>query len=147
MQSLQLGYEVGRYISLERLVEQNKERYYDTLEQSSHRWHEGEHNPWPYIHYMLSIMKEAYRDFVARVGELKSPRGEKRERILQGIDRLVSRPQGCFKIRELEQVCPGISRDMIRYVLRKQQAQGAIRCSGRGAGAAWSRNGSGGQAK
>lgn len=35
LQSYQLGFEVGRYISLERLVEQNKERYYETLEQSS----------------------------------------------------------------------------------------------------------------
>ncbi len=31
LQSAQLGYEVGRYISLERLVEQNKERYYEKL--------------------------------------------------------------------------------------------------------------------
>lgn len=31
----QPGYEVGRYISLERLIEENKERYYETLEISS----------------------------------------------------------------------------------------------------------------
>ena len=43
LQSYQLGYEVGRYISLERLVEQNKARYYETLEQSSQGWHEGKH--------------------------------------------------------------------------------------------------------
>ena len=35
-----LGFEVGRYISVERLVEANKERYYETLEQSSGGWHE-----------------------------------------------------------------------------------------------------------
>jgi Fic family protein len=141
LQSLQLGYEVGRYISLERLVEQNKERYYETLERSSQRWHEGGHDPWPYIHYVLSIMKEAYRDFIDRVGEIKAPRGEKRGMVLSGIDRLLSGPRGRFKISELEQVCPGVSRDMIRHVLRDQQAQGAIRCSGRGVGAAWSRSG------
>ena len=73
LQSYQLGFEVGRYISLERLVEQNKERYYETLEQSSQGWHEGKHDPWPYVNFVLSIMKTAYRDFVERVGEVGAP--------------------------------------------------------------------------
>ncbi|MBK5967747.1 MULTISPECIES: Fic family protein [Thiorhodovibrio] len=141
LQSLQLGYEVGRYISLERLVEQNKDRYYETLEESSRGWHTAEHNPWPYIHYVLSIMKEAYRDFVDRVGEIKAPRGEKREMVLNGIERLLAKPGSACKISELEQVCPSVSRDMIRHVLREQQSRGIIACSGRGAGATWSRGG------
>ena len=41
----QLAYQVGRYISLERLIEENKERYYETLELSSQGWHEGKHDP------------------------------------------------------------------------------------------------------
>jgi Fic family protein len=139
LQSYQLGYEVGRYISLERLVEQNKERYYETLEQSSQGWHEGRHNPTPYINYALSIMKEAYRDFIERVGELKAPRGEKRKMVMDGIEQLLSRPGGQFKLGELEQACPGVSRDMVRHVLREQKAQGVICCSGRGGGATWSR--------
>ncbi|MBU2591825.1 MAG: Fic family protein, partial [Nitrospinae bacterium] len=49
----QLGFEAGRYISLERIIEQSKERYYETLQQSSHGWHKGRHNPWPYINYLL----------------------------------------------------------------------------------------------
>ena len=139
LQSYLLGYEVGRYISLERLVEENKERYYATLEQSSQGWHEGAHDPWPYINYVLSIMKTAYRDFVDRVGEIKAPRGAKRQLVLDGIARLLTRPQGRFRISELEQACPGVSRDMVRHVLREQQAQGQVICSGRGAGAYWSR--------
>lgn len=141
LQSYQLGYEVGRYISLERLVEQNKDRYYETLEHSSQGWHEGRHNPWPYIHYILSIMKSAYRDLVERVGDIKTPRGEKREQVIQGIDHLLSRPDRAFRLRELEQLCPGVSRDMVRHVLREQQQSGAVTCSGRGAGALWSRGG------
>ncbi len=74
LQSYHLGLEVGRYISLERLIEQNKERYYETLEQSSHGWHEGKHDPWPYIHYILSIIKSAYREFEQRIGQLQSPK-------------------------------------------------------------------------
>lgn len=58
-----LGFEVGRYISLERIIEQNKERYYETLKISSQDWHEGKHDPWPYIGYLLFILKQAYKEF------------------------------------------------------------------------------------
>jgi Fic family protein len=139
LQSYQLGYEVGRYISLERLVEENKARYYETLEQSSRGWHDGAQDPWPYVNFVLSIMKEAYRDFIARVGELKAPRGEKRQMVIDGIALLLSKPKAGFRLSELEQVCPGVSRDMVRHVLREQQGLGLISCSGRGAGAIWSR--------
>src|ERR1700704_4234663 len=47
------GLEVGRFISLERLIEQNKERYYETLKLSSDGWHQGKHNPWHYINFLL----------------------------------------------------------------------------------------------
>ncbi|SDX37221.1 Fic family protein [Thiocapsa roseopersicina] len=91
LQGYQLGDEVGRYISLERLIEENKDRYYETLEQSSRGWHEGAHDPWPYINFVLSIMKDAYRDLVDRVGALKAPRGEKRQMVVDGIEQLLAR--------------------------------------------------------
>ena len=65
----QLGFEVGRYISLERLIEENKERYYETLEESSQNWHDGKHDPWPFVNYLLFILKNAYREFEERVGQ------------------------------------------------------------------------------
>jgi Fic family protein len=137
LQCYHLGYEVGRYISLERLIEQNKVRYYETLEQSSQRWHEGQHDPWPYINFVLSILKTAYREFAERVGDIKAPRGAKTDQILAGIGRFV----GEFTVSQLEQACPGISRDMIRRVLRERQAAGAIECRGRGPAARWRKKG------
>lgn len=62
LQCYHLGFEVGRYISLERVIEQNKERYYETLEQSSQGWHEGRHDPWPYLRYLLFVLKTAYQE-------------------------------------------------------------------------------------
>jgi len=70
LQRYQLGFEVGRYVSLERLVEQNKDRYYETLEQSSQGWHEGKHDPWPNINYVLFILKTAYKEFAERIESL-----------------------------------------------------------------------------
>lgn len=77
MQCCCQGFEAGRYISLERLIEQNKERYYETLKQSAQGWLEGQHTPWPYINYVLSIIEMAYREFEQRLGRLQISRGEK----------------------------------------------------------------------
>lgn len=132
MQSYQLGFEVGRYISLERLVEQNKDRYYETLEQSSQGWREGKHDPWPYINYVLFILKTAYREFVERVGETSEPRGSKTLLVLETIGKL----SGTFSLADLERACPGVSRDMIRRVLNTQKGQ-KVDCIGRGPGALW----------
>lgn len=137
LQCYHLGYEVGRYISLERLIEQNKARYYETLEQSSQGWHEGKHDPWPYINYVLFILKTAYKEFAERVGDIKAPRGAKTDQIVAAIGRFV----GEFTVSQLEQACPGISRDMIRRVLREQQAAGVIECQGRGPAARWRKKG------
>ena len=100
--SYHAGAEVGRYISLERLVEQNKDRYYETLQQSSQGWHEGKHNPWPFINYALWIVKQAYQEFEERVGETAEPMGAKAALVQQAI----RRQQGSFSLAELEACLP-----------------------------------------
>ena len=132
LQCYHLGYEVGRYISLERLVEQNKERYYETLEQSSQGWHESSHDPWPFINFVLYILKEAYKEFVERVGEIQAPRGAKTEMIMTALQRLPKE----FTVAQLEQACPGVSREMIRRLLGEQKGK-TVECVGRGPGAKW----------
>lgn len=133
LQCYHLGFEVGRYISLERLIEQNKERYYETLEQSSHGWHEGKHDSWPYINYILFIIKTAYKEFEDRLGRVKSPKGEKTGLVLRAIDRM----QGPFRIAELRKECPNVSVDMIRSVLKNLRAKNQVECLGRGQSAKW----------
>jgi Fic family protein len=137
LQSYHLGYEVGRYISLERLIEQNKERYYETLEQSSQGWHEGKHDPWPYINYLLFILKTAYREFESRLDIADSPRGAKTEIIEAAIKSF----PGEFTLADLERACPGVSHDMTRKVLRNLRRTGDVECLGRGPGARWKRKG------
>jgi Fic family protein len=137
LQCYHLGFEVGRYISLERLIEQHKERYYETLEESSQGWHEGKHDPWPYINYILFILKQSYREFEGRVGTVVSPKGAKTEIVEAAIEKII----GSFTLTGLERACPGVSRDMIRKVLRDLQAAGKIECVGRGPGASWRKRG------
>lgn len=133
----QLGYEVGRYISLERLIEENKERYYETLELSSQGWHQRKHDPWPLINFLLYILKVAYGEFESRVGQTASPKGAKTEMVEAVIESL----QEPFTINDLERACPGVSRDMVRRVLRQLKQMGRVEPLGRGPGAQWVRRG------
>jgi Fic family protein len=133
LQCYHLGYEVGRYISIERIIEQSKERYYETLEQSSQGWHEGK----PYINYVLFTLKTAYREFEERVGQIVSPKGAKTELIKSAIISF----SGEFTLSDLERACPSVSRDMIRRVLRDLQKAKKVECIGRGPGALWRKRG------
>jgi Fic family protein len=133
LQCYHTGHEVGRYVSLERLIEQNKERYYETLEQSSHRWHEGRHDPWPYIGYLLFILRAAYREFEERASQMQTPRGAKTEL----VEAAVRRFSKDFTLFELERACLGVGPDLVRKVLRDLQKAEKVKCLGRGPGAQW----------
>lgn len=128
-------YQVGRYISLERIFEESKESYYETLEASSQGWHEGRHDLMPWLTYFWGTLIKAYREFEERVGSIKTGRGSKSGQIRQAVERR----QAPFAISDIEGDCPGISRDMVRVVLRKLRDEGAILLQGKGRGAKWLR--------
>ncbi len=127
------GLEVGRYISLERLVEESREDYYAVLQRSSEAWHEGRHDLLPWLNYFLTIVRRAYREFEERAGQVKSPRGAKTALVGAVIDAFA----GEFTLADIERSCPGVSRDMVRRVLRELQRAGKVECIGRGPGAPW----------
>jgi len=130
-----LGYEVGYYISIERLIEENKERYYETLKISSHGWHEGKHDPWPYINYLLFILTQAYKEFEGRLGQIKEERGVKTGL----VEAAVSALKASFTLADIEKKCHGVSRNMIQLVLARMQNNKKIRCIRRGRSARWER--------
>jgi Fic family protein len=130
-----LEYEVGRYISLERVFEQSKETYYEALEASSRRWHDARHDPLPWMTYFWGVMLAAYKEFEERVGTLRTGRGAKTELVEQAVARR-TRP---FAIAEIEAECPGVSREMVRHVLRKLRDEGRLELDGQGRGAKWVR--------
>jgi Fic family protein len=77
-------YEVARYVSLERLIEQSRETYFDTLYRSSQGWHETVHDPTPWVGYFLGVVRAAYDEFARDVGELREGRGMKTSARLTG---------------------------------------------------------------
>lgn len=130
-----LGFEAGRYISVERLIESSKDRYYETLKKSSAGWHEGAHDPWFYINYILYTFKEAYQEMESRLGEMKAPYGEKTNVILSAIEKMDAE----FLRSDVEKICHGVSVDMVRKVLRDLQKTGDLICEGKGPAARWKR--------
>lgn len=126
-------YQVGRYISLERIFEKSKESYYETLELSSQGWHDGTHDVFPWMTYFWGTLLGAYREFEERVGTITKGRGNKSEQ----VKTVVSRKIGLFTISDIESACPGVSRDMIRIVLRQLKDEGVIELRGKGRGARW----------
>ena len=137
LQLYHAGYEIGRYISLERLIEEHQERYYETLEISSHRWHEGRHNPWVYVNFLLYIFKQAYSEFIERVKKIESPKGAKTEIVIEQIQKMNDE----FTLSQLQSKCAGESRDMVRKVLKDLQKLEKVVSKGRGPGARWQKKG------
>jgi Fic family protein len=126
------GYEVGRYISLERLVEESKEDYYEVLNRSSQGWHEGRHELTPWLNFFLAVVRRAYAEFEQRAGQVKAPRGAKTGLVLAAIESQL----GPFRVSDIQQVCPGVSLDMIRRLLKTFRGT-KVECLGRGPTAQW----------
>lgn len=127
------NYQVSRFISLERIFEESRTSYYETLETSSQGWHASVHDVTPWLNYFWGVLLRAYGELEDRVGTLHHGRGAKTEQ----IKRAVSRKVAPFAISDIEADCPGVSRDMIRLVLRKLRDEGTIERRGKGRGSKW----------
>ena len=127
------GYEVGRYISLEKLFEVTHESYYKTLEASSRGWHEDHQDVLPWVTYFWGVLIRAYKDFQDRVGKIDAGRGSKSQQVREVVDRKIVP----FRIADLEREVPGVSRETIRLVLRKMKNEGRLKAEGHGRGARW----------
>lgn len=131
----QTGHNVGRYISLERVIEQSRESYYDALYRSSQGWHENRHDPHPWLNYFWGMVLAAYKEFEDRVGTIKEGRGGKSELVRAWVNSRVT----SFRASEVAEALPGISSDLIRSVLRQLRDEGVAEVIGQGRGARWRR--------
>ena len=130
----QSGFEVGRFISLENVIEETRESYYDTLYASSQKWHQGKHSLGAWWEYFLGVtLLSAYREFEKRAGVLTTARGAKTATVLDAIERL---PNG-FRIVDVERAAPNVTREMIRVVLNRLKNENRLYCQGRGPAATW----------
>jgi Fic family protein len=126
------GFEVVRYVSLERLVEERKDEYYGILRDCSDGWQEGKNEIVPWWNYFLGVLRSGYREFERQV-ESTGLRPAKSEL----VRRTVLEQVGRFTLADLVQQAPAASPQLIKKVLAELKREGKLRLTGRGRGAFW----------
>ena len=109
----QNDYIVGKYISLEKLVERTKDSYYDVLQESSQGWIEDENNYEPFVKYILGVIVAAYREFFDRAQIVEEKKVPKPDR----IEELIKNHLGTITKTEIVDATPGISTTTVQRTL------------------------------
>lgn len=107
------GYIVGKYISIEKVITDSKESYYEALQNSSYNWHEGTNDYLPFVRYMLGVIVAAYRDFSSRVKLLSTGDYSKADRIRELIKGYI----GPITKTEIMEIFPDISQATVQRTL------------------------------
>ncbi len=115
-------YFIGKYISVEKLIADTKESYYDALQESTVGWHEGKNDYLPFARYLLGVIVAAYRDFAARVDVLITRGLSKPNRVRELIRMTTGRVTKAAIMRQ----CPDISQKTVERALKELMASGEI---------------------
>jgi Fic family protein len=126
------GFQVVRYVSLERLIEESKEEYYRVLKLCSQGWHEGKNEIIPWWNYFLSTLRGAYQEFEHQVESVEA-RPAKSDLVRQ----TVLGQAEAFTLADMATQLPSASPQLIKKVLAEMKNAGRVRLTGRGRGARW----------
>ena len=121
-------YTVGKYISIENLINKSKEEYYETLKECSEGWHENENTYLPFVKYMLEIIVSAYREFYGRLSLIKESSFSKPDKIRE----VIKNKLGKITKAEIMEKCPDVSHITVQRTLRELQEKGEIKKIGNG---------------
>lgn len=121
------GYLVGKYISIERLIEDNKDRYYASLRESSEYWHDAKNNYLSFVYYMLQIILKAYQEFEERVSFV-----EKKSNSCERIRSIFDNNLGKITKSNIKDLCPDLSQTTVELSLSKLLKDGYIKKIGSG---------------
>jgi Fic family protein len=129
------GYTVGRYVSLEQAIAESADAYHQALLDSTHGWHEGTADPWPWLRYFTSVIADAYTVFANRAAAAQGA-GTKQHRVREHILR---HSPATFRLADLRTAVPGVSDQTFRLVLEQFKGEGKVRADGTGRSATWTR--------
>ena len=116
------GYIVGKYISIEKAIEETKDTYYEALQSSSQGWHEETNDYTHFVRYMLGIILSAYREFSSRVKALTTSGMSKPDRIREIIKDTLQK----ITKTEIMEKCPDISQVTVQRTLNDLLKNGDI---------------------
>ena len=116
------GYQIGKFISIEKLIADSKTSYYEALQESSEHWHEGSNDYLPFVRYMLGVILAAYREFADRAEIMLEAGNSKFGR----IRRIIRGTTGRITKTEIMAQCPDISQITIQRALKELLDSGDI---------------------
>ena len=116
------GYDVGRFVSIEKIIEETKSGYYDALQKSSIGWKEDNNNPEYFIKYMLMVILRAYRDFDAKVQATKKQKSS----AINIVQNAIMTRVGKFTKSDVIVLCPALSETTIERCLKQLIDSGKI---------------------
>ena len=116
------GNQIGKYISIEKLIADSKDSYYEALQESSENWHDGGNDYLPFVRYMLGVFIAAYRVFAERA-EIMLEAGNSK---ISRIRRIIRSTTGKITKTELMAQCPDISQVTIQRALKNLLDSGDI---------------------
>ena len=122
------GYFVGRYISIEMLIEESKESYYEDLQRSSEKWYTGENYEIPFIRYMLGVLLKAYEECDDRFNLIGNEKLTSTERVLS----VVQKSLDPLSKKDIMILCPDISQRTIERALKELNDNNKIKQIGSG---------------
>ena len=131
-----VGYSVGRYVSLEQVIADTADEYYAALLASTHGWHEAANDPWPWLTYFVELIARAYDTFESRATSIRST-GTKQQRVR---DYVLQHAPIVFRIADIRVALPGVSDQTIRLALDALKAKNRITPEGTGRSAVWRRH-------
>lgn len=132
------GYGVARYVSIEERIFESKNTYYASLYEAQRKWHESDHDVWPWITYLAQTLSDAYDVFEQRIAAEATLTGSKQERVETYIRDHAPDP---FSRRDVERALPDVSAATVRLVLSNMRRAQEISSTGAGPGALWRKTG------
>ncbi|MCL2628399.1 MAG: Fic family protein [Oscillospiraceae bacterium] len=109
------GYIVGKYISIERLIEKSKETYYEVLLQSSQNWHDNKNDYSAFVKYYLGLVLAAYREFTVRAEDMMTSGLLKTDRVKELIKSTLEK----ITKRDILEKLPDISKITVERALKE----------------------------
>ena len=122
------GYIVGKYVSMEMLIEKTKEIYYDALQSSSIEWHNNQSDYTSFVRYYLGVLLKGYNEFQDRIEHLKYRKISKADRVKAVFEKRL----GIIKKSDIATLCPDISETTIERTLKELLKAGFIEKVGNG---------------
>lgn len=126
------GFSVGRYISVEKAIEDTKSTYYEVLADSSYGWETGVNTYKPFVNYMLGVILSCYKQLDERMALLvdyDSSGAVVRSYFEHSLGKQTK--------ADVVQGCPSLSERTVERILKRMVDQGTLERVGAGRSTAY----------